>query len=47
MPKKHIKQGIKMWCWADSKSGFLSDFDIYVGQSGEESEQTLGYAVVT
>ena len=47
MPKKHIKQGIKMWCQADSKSGFLSDFDIYVGQSGEESEQTLGYAVVT
>lgn len=47
MPKKPIKREIKMWCRADSKSGYLSDFDIYVGRSGKETEQNLGYAVVT
>ena len=47
MPKKPIKRGIKMWYRADSKSGYLSDFEIYVGRSGKETEQNLGYAVVT
>lgn len=47
MPKKPIKRGIKMWCRADSKSGYLSDFDIYVGRSAEGAEKNLGYSVVT
>ena len=47
MPKKLIKRGIKMGCRVDSKSGHLSDFDIYVGRCGKETEQNLGYAVVT
>ena len=47
MPKKPIKRGVKMWCRADSQTGYLSDFDIYVGRSGEAVETNLGYAVVT
>ena len=47
MPKKPIKRGIKMWFRADSKSGYMSNFDIYVGRSGKETEQNLWYAVVT
>ena len=47
MPKKPIKRGIKMWCRADSQTGYLSDFDIFVSRSGEAAETNLGYAVVT
>ena len=47
MPKKHIKRGIKMWCRADSVNGYMSDFDIYTGKSGDGVTRDLGYSVVT
>ena len=47
MPMKPIKRGIKMWCRADSINGYLNDFEIYTGKSGEGVTQDLGYSVVT
>ena len=38
MPMKPIKRGIKMWCRADSKNGYLCDFNIYTGRQ----EQAIG-----
>ena len=46
MPMKPIKRGIKMWCRADSINGYLNDFEIYTGKSGEGVTHDLGYSVV-
>ena len=43
MPMKPIKRGIKMWCRADSINGYLNDFEIYAGKSGEGVTHDLGY----
>jgi len=29
MPMKPVKRGYKVWCLADSRTGFISQFDIY------------------
>ena len=47
MPMKLIKHGIKMWCRADSHSGYLCAFDIYPGHHHDGVEKGLGYSVVT
>ena len=47
MPMKPIKRGIKRWCSADSINGYLNDFEIYTGKSGEGVTHDLGYSVVT
>ena len=47
MPMKPIKRGIKMWCRADSKNGYLCDFDIYTGKQEQGIQYGLGYSVVT
>ena len=47
MPMKPIKRGIKMWCRADSHSGYLCDFDIYTGRHPDGIQRGLGYSVVT
>ena len=47
MPMKPIKRGIKMWCRADSHSGYLCDFDIYTGRHRDGVGKGLGYSVVT
>ena len=47
MPMKPIKRGIKVWCRADSHSGYLCDFDIYTGRHRDGVERGLGYSVVT
>ena len=44
---KPIKRGIKVWCRADSHSGYLCDFDIYTGRHRDGIQRGLGYSVVT
>ena len=47
MPMKPIKRGIKMWCRADSSNGYLCEFSICTGKSGQGVEHGLGYSVVS
>ena len=47
MPMKPIKRGYKVWCLADSKTGFILRFSIYCGKSDSRVDgQTLGESVV-
>ncbi|XP_006872930.1 PREDICTED: piggyBac transposable element-derived protein 4-like [Chrysochloris asiatica] len=41
MPIKPIKRGYKVWCLADSQTGFVSQFDIYCGKKGIDSDSSL------
>ena len=45
LPSKPIKRGYKVWCLADSLTGYLYNFDIYTGKE-EEKQGTLGEYVV-
>ncbi|XP_022164241.1 piggyBac transposable element-derived protein 2-like [Myzus persicae] len=45
MPKKPIKRGYKVWTLAD-KYGYLWNFDVYTGKSGDKVEKNLGARVV-
>lgn len=45
MPKKPIKRGYKVWALAD-KHGYLWNFDVYTGKSGDITEKNLGARVV-
>ena len=44
-PLKLIKRGCKVWCLADSVTGYLYNFDIYTGKL-ENRQGTLAEAVV-
>ena len=48
MPKKPIRWGIKVWMLADSKNGYVSNFDVYLGAApaGEHAEKGLCTRVV-
>ena len=46
MPKKPIKRGFKVWMRAESKSGYVSEFDVYTGKKGDRVERGLGASVV-
>ncbi|XP_043464114.1 piggyBac transposable element-derived protein 4-like [Leptopilina heterotoma] len=46
-PMKPIKRGYKVWCLADSVTGFVSNFEIYTGKSeNKNSNDTFGERVV-
>ena len=45
LPKKPIKRGFKVWTLADSKNGYVYDFEIYKGKDSER-DGTLGEYVV-
>ena len=45
MPAKPVKRGIKVWCRADSHSGYLCEFQVYTGRSSSEQDG-LGKRVV-
>lgn len=47
-PMKPIKRGYKVWCRADSKTGFVSKFEVYTGKSNSNTsaKDTLGERVV-
>lgn len=45
--KPKIKRGYKVWCIADSSTGYLCKFDIYQGKQQERpNNRTLGEHVV-
>jgi len=48
MPMKPVKRGYKVWCLADSRTGFVNQFDIYSGRSDTHgySSLSLGERVV-
>nr|XP_023397070.1 piggyBac transposable element-derived protein 4-like isoform X1 [Loxodonta africana]XP_023397071.1 piggyBac transposable element-derived protein 4-like isoform X1 [Loxodonta africana]XP_023397072.1 piggyBac transposable element-derived protein 4-like isoform X1 [Loxodonta africana]XP_023397073.1 piggyBac transposable element-derived protein 4-like isoform X1 [Loxodonta africana]XP_023397074.1 piggyBac transposable element-derived protein 4-like isoform X1 [Loxodonta africana]XP_023397075.1 len=48
MPIKPVKRGYKVWCLADSQTGFVTQFDIYCGKKGvdHDSSLSLGESVV-
>ncbi|XP_049785968.1 uncharacterized protein LOC126188409 [Schistocerca cancellata] len=47
MPLKPVKQGYKVWCLADSKTGYVIKLDIYTGKSNDGcTENSLGERVV-
>ena len=46
MPKKPVKRGIKVWMRSDSSNGYISQFDVYTGKSGNDTEGGLGENVV-
>lgn len=49
MPAKPVKRGYKVWCLADSKVGYVMNFEIYTGKTNasDSTVQTLGEKVVT
>ncbi|KAG4066842.1 hypothetical protein HA402_012909 [Bradysia odoriphaga] len=46
MPLKPIKRGYKVWCLADSVTGFIIAFIVYTGKEKIITESTLGERVV-
>ena len=48
MPKKPVKYGIKVWMAADSNTGYVSNYDIYLGKplNGGRGEVGLATNVV-
>ena len=47
MPKKPTKRGFKVWVRADSTNGYISQFEVYTGRQGSNTEVGLGGNVVT
>jgi len=45
LPKKPIKRGYKVWALAD-KNGYLWNFDLYIGKSGDLAGKNLGARVI-
>lgn len=43
MPMKPIKRGYKIWCLADSKNGFISNFEVYTGKSSTPIQDFNNY----
>lgn len=47
LPKKPIKRGIKVWCLADSTTGYIRTFDVYTGKGDSDRKgKSLGSSVV-
>ena len=46
MKDKPIKRGFKHWCRNDAKTGYLFEFDFYVGKKTEATEVRLSESVV-
>ena len=42
MPKKPTKWGIKVWMLAESKTGYVSNFDVYLGKAPPSDQAELG-----
>ena len=38
MPMKPVKRGIKVWVRADAVTGYICDFEIYVGKASDNSQ---------
>ena len=44
MPKKPVKYGIKVWMAADTKTGYVSNYDIYLGKPRGSNRGDIGLA---
>lgn len=42
MPLKPIKRGYKVQCLSDSRTGFVTTFDVYTGKENIKTKWTLG-----
>ncbi|CAH1961300.1 unnamed protein product [Acanthoscelides obtectus] len=42
MPMKPVKRGYKVWCLADSATGYICKFDIYTGKTSDSEKQNYG-----
>nr|CAI5851117.1 unnamed protein product [Callosobruchus analis] len=42
MPMKPVKRGYKVWCLADSQTGYICKFDIYTGKSADAEKGSYG-----
>ena len=45
-PLKPIKRGFRVCCTADSSNGYIGNFVVYIGESGDGLTTDLGYKVV-
>ena len=45
IPNKLVNRGMEVWICADSHNGYISEFQVYVGKTGN-SEKGLGSRVV-
>ena len=45
-PLKPTKRGFKVWCRADSTNGYIDNFVVYTGKSGDGPTTNLGHKVV-
>jgi hypothetical protein len=41
-PMKPIKRGYKVWCLADSQTGYIMNFEIYTGKATDNTKDILG-----
>jgi len=46
MKNKPVKYGIKVWCYATSRSRYVYNLQVYTGRKGEKTEKDLGRKVV-
>ncbi|XP_008212369.2 piggyBac transposable element-derived protein 4-like [Nasonia vitripennis] len=46
MPMKPIKRGFKVWCLADSSTGYVVKSEVYTGKARDGSKNPLGERVV-
>ncbi|KAK7089368.1 hypothetical protein V1264_025076 [Littorina saxatilis] len=46
MPIKPIKWGMKVWCAAESNTGYLLQFEVYTGRRADGTQHGLGHDVV-
>ena len=46
LPKKPVKRGFKVWMRADAVNGYVCDFSVYTGKTGNKTETNLGGNVV-
>ena len=42
MPTKPVKRGFKVWMRADADNGYVSQFSVYTGKTGDKPEKNLG-----
>ena len=45
VPLKPVKRGFKVWAMADARNGYVYDFNVYTGATGDR-ETGLGEKVV-
>lgn len=46
LPMKPIKWGIKVWCLAESQTGYVANFQVYTGKDDRQTEHGLSHRVV-